>query len=385
MSRKSSQGFTVVEVLVGIGILLIAFVSALSVLNLVDRGQKSNEDSLSYASARNKIVSLLLDDTSWSKMIANPGNVDNPNFGCLVKQDSTSASDRDCFGATAPLVMYNIKGQKYSVDGIDAYDFRSATQGISDKGQACNTFTAAPAAGDPNCPYQVVLTWKALCSSSPCVNPPILFSGVTAFNGSPEQLNPNLANLNFQVIKSRLYCPPLTMATTPTTHLPAADVDVAVIGQIRSTLVGNVPTSAFAKTDVAMAPCRRIVVSFSEDIPATFAVEPNNTSEVSILDENSGAKVFQFRRIALGTAFDYQLLYNGAVVAGSKPSWLSINSASTFKFDIMDGLVKFCIDDRCPYYFTQKLDFPFRMSFKPASTTFTPGGFKDITYTLLEL
>ncbi len=382
MSPKTSRGFTLVEVMAGIAILFIAFFSAIYVLQLVDKGQRSNEDSLSYASARNKLVSLLIDDTSWSKMIGAPGKVDNPNFACLLFQDSVNVTDRNCFAQSGPLVMYNIKGSKYVVDGVSAYDFRSTTQGISNKGQPCDTYVQPPGAGNPQCPYQVVLTWRALCTSAPCVNPPILFQGVTAFNGNPDQLNPNLANLNFQLVKSRLYCPP---TVAPTGHAPAPNVDVTTPGQVRSTLVTPVATTAKANTNVVMTPCRKVVVTFSEDLPVAYAADPNNTSSVAILDEATGNKIFEFRRVASGTTFDYQLLYNGTVVVTTKPSWIAINAATTFKFDITDGLVRFCVDDRCPHYFTQKLDFPFRMSFQPASTAYTPGGFKGITYSLLDL
>jgi type II secretory pathway pseudopilin PulG len=385
MSPKSNQGFTLVEVLVGTAILFIAFFAAMYTLTMVDHGQRSNEDSLGYASARNKLVSLLIDDTSWSKMIGPPGNADNPDFSCLLNQTSATLSDRDCFGKTAPLVMYNIKGMPYTVDGVQAYDFRSTTQGISSNGQLCNSFVRPPAPGNPQCPYQVVLTWKPICTSAPCVNPPILFQGATTFNGNPDQLSPNVANLNFQVIKSRLYCPPVTAATTPTGHTPAVGIDTSAPTQVFSTVVGNVTTNASGMTNVDIAPCRKVTVNFTEDLPGAFTMDPSDTSSVSIIDANTLARVFEFRRNASGASFDYQLIEKGVVVATNKPSWVTLTGSTNFKFDITDGLVRFCVDDRCVHYFTQKVDFPFRISFQPASSSYTPGGFKDINYSLLDL
>ncbi|MGZ5278796.1 MAG: type II secretion system protein, partial [Pseudobdellovibrionaceae bacterium] len=91
MISKSKNGFTMVEVMVGMAILVIAMISGLVVLQMVERSMKSTEDSLGYVSARNQLVSLLLDDTSWGKIVAN-----NAKFSCLLKQNSAVLADRDC-------------------------------------------------------------------------------------------------------------------------------------------------------------------------------------------------------------------------------------------------------------------------------------------------
>lgn len=378
MNLKSKNGFTLVEVMVGMGVLIIAMISGLVVLEMVEKNMKATEDSLGYVSARNQLVSLLLDDTSWGQIVSK-----NAKMSCFLKQNSAVVSDRDCFGQGDPLVLYNIKGDPYVLNGVPAYDFRLPQQGFTSKGQACANYDGNAGTGNPACPYQVVVNWTALCSSSPCVNPPILFTGTTTFNGGPDQMAPNVVNLNFQVIKSRIYCPPKTSPTAHTTGSP--DVDVLVPNRVRSTLATNVLTTETGTIDASMDACRRVIVAFSEDLNPAFVPDGNNQSSVYLRDETTGANVFEFRRLGSGTFYDYQLLVNGVTVVNTKPTWLTITRDSVFKFDVTNGLLRFCVDDRCPHYFVQKLDFPFRAVFKPASGMFTPNGFNNISYTLLDL
>jgi prepilin-type N-terminal cleavage/methylation domain-containing protein len=382
MRHQTRNGFTLVETMVGMAILLIAFISSLTVFEMVQNGQTANESSLGYVAARNQVVSLIIDDTSWAKMIGPPGDATNPNFSCLFKQNSTTASDQDCFGKTDPLVMYNIKGDPYTVNGVRAYDFRSAVQGFSSKGQPCDTFNGNAGSGNFLCPLQLVVTWSAICSASPCINPPILFRGQATFNGGPQQQTPNTNNMSFQIIKSSLYCPP---AVTPAGHNTVSiEVDTAAPDRVRSNLNTDVTTTQVGTSNAAMTPCRRVIVSFSEDINSVYAANANNTSSVFIRNEITGADVFEFRRIATGANYDFQLYANGVAVAANKPSWMTLTKLSVYKFDLTNGLLKFCVDDRCVHYFVQKLDFPFRVAFKPASRLFTPGGFNLITYTNLD-
>ncbi len=379
MRRAFRNGFTLVEVMVGMGILVVAMISGLTVLEMVQKSMKATEDSLGYVSARNQLVSLLLDDTSWSQIVAK-----NPKLSCMLKQNSASIADRDCFGQTDRLALYNIKGDPYVYNGVTAYDFTSPTQGFSSKGQACDSFNGTVGSGNPDCPYQVVVTWNALCSSSPCVNPPIQFTGVTTFNGSASQLAPNVVNLNFQVIKSRIYCPTPTTPNTHTTITPVT-IDVTATDRVRSTLMTNVATTDFAMTDTTIDACRRAIVSYSEDINPVFVADPNNQSSVFLRDETTGANVFEFRRLGSGAFYDYQIYYNGVAVVTTKPTWITLTKDSVFKFDVTNGLLRFCVDDRCPHYFTQKVDFPFRAVFKPASGAYTPSGYNNINYTILDL
>jgi prepilin-type N-terminal cleavage/methylation domain-containing protein len=382
MKHQTQDGFTLIETMVGMAILLVAFLSSLAVFEIVQNGQTANESSQGFVAARNQVVSLIIDDTSWSKIVGPPGSGTNPNFSCLFKQDSTVAADQDCFGKTDPLVMYNIKGDPYTVNGITAYDFRSSIQGFSTKGQPCDTFNGVAGAGNPLCPLQLVVTWSAICSASPCVNPPILFRGQATFNGGPQQQVPNTNNMGFQIIKSSLFCPP---PVTPADHNTAsADVDVATADRVRSNFITDVPTTDVGTSNVAMVPCRRVMISFSEDVNPVYAVNANNTSSVFLRNEITGADVFEFRRIATGVTYDYQLYANGVAVATTKPTWMNLTNLSVYKFDITNGLVRFCIDDRCVHYFNQKLDFPFRVAFRPASRLFTPAGFNLITYTLTD-
>ncbi len=386
MRKHRSQGFTVVEAMVGMAILMIAFISSLTVFDMVQNGQNANEASIGFAAARNQIVSLLIDDTSWSKMIGLPGAADNPKLSCLLKQGSTVLNDRDCFGQTDPIVIYNIKGQKYTLDGFTAYDFRSPTLGYTPKGKVCNTYQDPPALGDPACPYHMVVTWTPLCTASPCINPPMLFEGKVSYNGGPNQRSPNVTNLGFRLIKATLYCPIPTIPDTHTSDNPATvEADPTFIDRARSLINTNTPTTDVAYSNQAMAPCRRVSVTFSEGMSAAYTPDANNNSSVYLRDETTGANVFEFRRIATGAAgYDYQLLYKGAVVVANKPSWVILSTNTVFKFEVTNGLVRFCVDSRCPHYFPQKLDFPFRAAFRPASSFFSPAGYYSIGYGIMD-
>jgi hypothetical protein len=384
MIIKSNKGFSLIEALLAGGILILSFIAGLSIFNTIDKGQKGNESSLDFTLVRNQIVSLIIDDTAWAKIIGPPGNAGNPNLSCLLNQNSVVPADRDCFNKTDPFVLYDIKGSLHQMNGVDVFDFHSTTQGFTNKGLACSTFNGTAGAGDPLCPFLMTVTWKAICAASPCVNPPILFQGQATVNGGPTQPPLNTSNLAFEVIKANMYCPP--QATPPTTQVASGGgVNVATVDKVKSNQATDVPTTDYGMTDQILAPCRKTTVTFSEDLSTTYTPSANNNSSVFIRDETTGAAVFEFRRIASGTFFDYQLLYNGAVVFATKPTWIGINKSTIFKFQVTNGMVAFCINDRCVFYFPQKLDFPFRFAFRPASGFFTPEGFNMITYTSFDL
>lgn len=382
MKINSNKGFSLVEALVVTGILLLTFVTGLSIYNTIDKGQVRNEASLNFTLVRNHIVSLILDDTSWLKTIGVPGNAGNPNFSCLLNQNSLTPADRNCFNKNDRFVSYDIAGNLHVMNGITAFDFSSATQGFTNKGLACDTFDGSVGGGNPQCPFQMVVTWKSLCTASPCVNPAILFEGRAQLNSGPSQAPLNTDNLAFQIIKSNLYCPGITL---PTNHLASDGTVNVAIDKVKSNLVTDTPNAAIGTSDQVLAPCRKTIVTFSEDMNPAFTPNANNNSSVFLQDETTGLPVFEFRRIASGVSYDYQLLYNGVSVFNAKPSWVSLTKDSIFKLEVTNGLVRFCQNDRCPFYFPQKLDFPFRVGFRPASGLFTPEGINLITYTSFDL
>ncbi|MEN0057404.1 MAG: hypothetical protein AAGB31_01110 [Bdellovibrio sp.] len=372
------KGVTLIESLVGVVLILGSIMGALGVLQLVSGGQKKNEDDLDYVAKRNQVISLLIDDTSWGKMVDED---ENPEMGCLLKQDATSESERDCTGKTDSLRLLNIKGEL-------VYDFRSAVVGFSRAGKDCDTYDGTPGGGNPVCPYRLDVRWEALCSSSPCINPPIRFRGTHSFNSPLNQIVPNLEVLDFTVIKMGMFCP---STTVPNGLVAGSQTTYVAPSQVMSDQNTKVNTIGIARSNQVMVPCRRINMSFVEDMPNAgdvsapyYAIDPENNASVAIVNEGTNTAVYEFVRHNIGGVNTYELRYNGVTVF-NKPNWLTIDRSTLFQFKIVNGLVKFCIEERCYHYFPEKLDFPFRFSFRPAALPYSPTGISGVSTSMTDL
>lgn len=370
---RNQAGLTLLEAVLGLGISAVTIFATLFLFDAITGDRSRIAQRFIFITVRNELLSLSIDDLAWAKTAGAP---ENASMGCLVQQNSTDLTSRSCSGKSGGVVILNRKAEI-------VYDRRNASTGTSIRGGTCETFSMS--AGDPACPLRSEMTWEPICDGVNCVNPSIRLTARHRLINTRLLAPLNLSLWDFQIIKSGVACPE---ATTPIGVAAVAGVAVGGGGSsVTSALALPVPSPGYARSGQVMAPCRRITLAFNDDMKAPGAItapaaptDAGNIARVMVLDELNSAPIFEFRRRYDGAtnANTYEVL-EGGVVVGTKPSWLTINNTSQFQFEIINGLLRFCVNGRCLHYFTRKLDFPFRFGFQPSSQTYAPLGIYSIT------
>ena len=181
----AQAGFTIVEFLIGISVSSILLAAAASAFAMFAESAQSVKTNQSLIQFKGQIVREILNPASLMATIA-----DSSNTSMLCLKQGT-----DCSGVTKASLRLNDSHGKLLFDSI------SASSGLDQNGALCSGFSQASPNGA--CPYRYELTWKPLCSSTPCINPPIQISGI--FKSSLEATDPkntvskNYARLNFQL------------------------------------------------------------------------------------------------------------------------------------------------------------------------------------------
>lgn len=383
MKKRNNSGLTIVESLVGLALLSIVMSSSLAIMKDIYIWQKRVEISLDYSSLRTQVMNQISDYRSWPNNVLAAGNT---QLGCYKNQNTTTASDRNCSTLNGAIDIYDYSNQK-------TYDFQNASFGFSLTGEPCTTFNPVAGSGDPNCPLKINLTAKSLCANADCVNPLLKISGQFVYNGNKDYSNIRVSNMDFTVYKSNIYCPaqptPIALNTFLTVNLIGAN-------QVVSTVAGKNSSAGYAESSVNLVPCRNVSIKFNNDLAASVPggltlADAENTSNVCLYDPDSGKCVFtsEYTYDSVGSVYTYKLSYDPPSGTKSsvaqKPSWLTISGTSQAEFQVVNGLVKFCIDGQCLHYFEGKLDFPFKVRFQPAGSDYSPNGINSISITTSDL
>ncbi len=153
----SSKGFTLVEVLVSLGLITIFLFGFSQVLE----GYLKSQRNLDYSERKQEIIisaiNLINNDIAWQKTIDHAANT---QLDCL--KDPGKFPSVPTAGACAMT-----DGGKFSLldeAGNTFIDFPTATAGMN-LSTTCNTFSLA---GNDACPLRVELSWRPLCIT--CVN-----------------------------------------------------------------------------------------------------------------------------------------------------------------------------------------------------------------------
>lgn len=374
--KRSNSGLTIVESLVGLALLSIVMSSSLAIMKDIYLWQKRVEISLDYSSLRTQVMNQIGDYRSW------PNNVlstDNLQLACFKNQNSLNATDRNCSTLSGPINIYDYSNQK-------AYDFQNNNFGFSLTGDPCFTFNPLAGSGDPNCPLKINLTAKSICADTDCSNPLIKITGQLIYNGNNDYSNIRVSNMDFTIYKSNIYCP---TQTTPIFLNAFSTASLVGANQIVSSVVGKNTSSGYAESSEILIPCRWVSIKFNNDLTSAVTggvslADVENASSVCLYDTNLGQCVFKVDYFydSATSNYSYKLNYHppsGAnTVVALKPSWLNVSSTSQMEFQIVNNLVKFCVDGQCLHYFEGKLDFPFKVRFQPSGKDYSPGGINAI-------
>lgn len=364
------------EAIVGIAIVGIVMSSVLTLLVSMLSNQKKSEVAGDYFVARNQVLNQLIDYRGWGNMTNASSNA---FLACMVNLGSTT-NNRDCSSHSGTLNLYNLKNDL-------VFNFSNAQLGFDLKGGLCTTYQAPPAQGDPSCPLRLDLQASPICAGVPCNNPPYRITGLFTYNGDSQMGVIKLSNMNFEIIKSNIWCPAQTLPVTVTN---TTNTTVAFPpNQVISTQAGKVASTGEATT-LTIYPCRLFQVQFQDGIPVgplgggLATTDAENRSAACLYDLTTSQCAYEYRRYNNLGVDTYDLYYRGVKVF-SQPGWLTISSASQFQFSVSNGLVSFCVDGQCIQYFDEPMAAPMVVHFNPAGLSYSPAGFNNINFLSAEL
>lgn len=356
---KSNSGMTLTEALVANVILIVAIYAVMTIFNDTIGSQIFLERGLNFVVARNRIVSHLLDAKTWDPTI---NASENTMFQCLQNQNLSATGPRNCAGITdAP---FNV----HALDGTMVFNTLNANFGFTNLGANCTTFQAPPAVGNGTCPLGATVKVTAQCdpADTNCTNPSFLFTSQFLYNSSDTRYPLNIQPFNFSYVGSGLFCPN-----------QATPIDLAGDGQISATSTTVFGKSMatqdghYASTQTPMLPCRNVGMDFVVTGPNYDPAKVGNQTTVCIADATTGACIITFVHKLLVSGMAYELR-DGATVVSTQPSWLTLTGNEQFRFEVINGLARFCVEGRCVHYFETKIVAPFRLQIEPGYVT-VPG------------
>lgn len=155
--RLNQKGFSIAEVLVAAGLLSLLVTTITVAPSLV--GDKSRKVKVysTVENVRKTLMKTVMNDKSWNYSINDSANVE---LACLRNKT-------DCTGAKGVLRLWKTEDQLVFENKFDS---KKPTDGFTNEGVPCNSFNAS--AGNDDCPIRPKVTFEALCSTSPCLDPP---------------------------------------------------------------------------------------------------------------------------------------------------------------------------------------------------------------------
>ena len=184
-NNRDQRGFSLVESVVAIGVSGIIVLGASQLITDVDHQTTGAEKTFWISARRAEIQNTIRNEivatppVGWAAIIAA-----NPDLGCI-----NAAGGCGAFTALQPL--------KIPMDGT-FLDGASATQGISNRGDLCNTFDSV--SGNLACPIGILAKWQALCDGPSCIRaqPKIVVQFSEKVPGGPLK---QLTNFDLTVFK----------------------------------------------------------------------------------------------------------------------------------------------------------------------------------------
>lgn len=348
---NNTKGMTIIEALIGNMLLMIVIFASLSIYKNVISYQNGSENDFLLVMGRNRLLSSIRDVATWKETTI---AAENTSVSCILKQDSLATSDRDCQGlAEGKLNLYLIDGSLTAETLNDKF-------GIDRKGSYCTNYVEAPDIGDPLCLFGVAMRVNAQCpSSGGCFNPLLQVSGKFSYNGAVDKVI-NLKLYDFAAYLSGIYCPNQTENNNW-----LSDGSVTVNADKVMAINQASQTGHYAYSQQLIFPCLREDFSFTIDTSKyDYSVNGNNT-RLCISDGDTGNCAYTIvQKIMPDNSLGLDFL-DSAVTMASKPSWLVLTGNEVLSFQVVNGLVRACVNYQCLYTFEKKLHSPFRILVYP--------------------
>lgn len=356
---RGQAGLTLIEAVIGNTLLVIVIFASLSVYRESMEAQQGSTRNLNIAIARNSFISLLNDPMTWPTTV---DAAENTALDCLRNQNNPATAARDC------RAVQNRTFGVYALDATRTYDTNNPNFGFDMNGAPCSTFQAPPATGDGTCPVGVNLKLSAQCAAADdCMNPVFLAEGTFTFNGIPSQTRVSMGLMDFAMRIGGIGCPTPNSGIKFTGGTVIPDPPTPGFGTSVAGLQLPAEAGQTSNTSPALFPCRHLLISFNFN-PTNYSAYAGNQTEVCLREDADPSCRFSIlhRRLADGS-FTYDIAQNGTVLS-QKPTWVTLTGTEQFQFEIINGLVKFCLDSQCLFFYPDKLSGPFNVLVRPAES-----------------
>ncbi|MBK7962854.1 MAG: type II secretion system protein [Bdellovibrionales bacterium] len=211
--KRPKAGFSLVEVMVVLGIISIAFVFIMGLIEMVNSERQRTIVITTLESLRNRTAQYMIRNDSRKKTLES-----GANFVQL------------CAPAVLPCTV-EYEGSFKLVDalGNTVVDSNIATTGFNINGEACNTFDAIN--GNDACPIRLELRWKGPCKptdanvipATACPSPILFLSGDFVFKPKSNKFGTfNMKRFHFSELDFGAESPDVTCYRLGGTWYPPA-------------------------------------------------------------------------------------------------------------------------------------------------------------------
>jgi type II secretory pathway pseudopilin PulG len=175
---KNKNGFSLVEMLVYVGIASIVMLVGASILILSNKLKSNVSTYVGVAEIMNQIQAVLKEDAAFEKTMSMGDN--SSVFSCVTSiQNSAVGAATSCYGKGGGFTLYNSGGTRIQEVARPSF----ASDGIDMNGRYCSSFSAT--SGNIRCPFRINLTWSPVCADTACTNPVIRISAALVQSFGP--------------------------------------------------------------------------------------------------------------------------------------------------------------------------------------------------------
>lgn len=143
--NKRNSGFTLIETMMAVGLIAVIMVSLLTVMNVMSKRNGETTNSSWAYDLRLEVTNAINSKKAFDENTMNA----NSNLSCI-------RNDTDCTGQGGPILLMDAGGVPLRLVAAPG----NTTQGITRRGDVCNTFGTSP-----DCPYRYEVSWTPICAT----------------------------------------------------------------------------------------------------------------------------------------------------------------------------------------------------------------------------
>lgn len=151
--RAGSLGFSLIEVVIGLGLVTVIMASLVSVLNVMSKKSGEIENSSWAYDLRFEVTNAVNNRKAFETYTM----AANPSFACVTNKT-------DCAGQGGAILLMDAGGKIIPQVAVPG----NSMQGLTGKGKVCNTYGATP-----ECVYRYEASWTPICGTGDCKGPQV--------------------------------------------------------------------------------------------------------------------------------------------------------------------------------------------------------------------